>query len=345
MHIQVSLMIDIDATADLATIEHQVQDAGHQGMRQALRQTIRQWEQAHRTCPHCGSQQVRGEGTVARTIHALFGSVRLARQRLRCLHCFRRFCPANQLFEQMLRGRVSPALAEAASLAGASWPYRHAAQVLARLSGAQISAEEIRLLTNRRGRALAKQQEPAHVDRVVTFPPQEEEGKEGPVPADRLIIGLDGGWMPSREQRGGMEGKVAVIATDKEVLREANHPSAEMSFYEMKKYVRRHRHPSVRRARWRTRRYVATFARSSMLGQQAAEAVSQIGHAQQEQVVIADGAEWIKKETQKHFSDATCILDWPHLWRTIAKAVRAVGVQREADQKWVHQHVQQMGTW
>lgn len=266
MHIQVSLMIDIDATADLTTIEHQVQEAGHQGMRQALRQAIRQWEQAHRACPHCGSQQVRGEGTVARSIHALFGSVHLARQRFRCLHCFRRFSPANQLFEPMQRGRVSPALADAASLAGSSWSYRQAAQVLARLSGAQISAEEIRLLTNRHGQALATLQEQAPRDTAATSTPHQGEGNDDPDQSDRLIIGLDGGWVPSREQRGGMEGKVAVIAREKEVLRKAHHPSQEMTYSELEKYRRHHRHPSVQRCRWRTRRYVATFARSSVPG-------------------------------------------------------------------------------
>jgi hypothetical protein len=40
-------------------------------------------------------------------------------------------------------------------------------------------------------------------------------------------------------------------------------------------------------------------------------------------VVIADGAEWIKKEQRKHFSHATCILDWAHLWREVSHAIRA----------------------
>ncbi len=159
MYIQVSLIVDIDATADLATIEEQIQAAGHQCMRQALQQTIRQWERAHSNCSICGSDQGRSEGTVPRRILALFGSVRLARRRMRCQQCFHRFCPANALLTPLQDGRVSPALKEAASLAGASWPYRQAAQVLARLSGAQISAEEIRLLTNRRGHDLSVKQQ------------------------------------------------------------------------------------------------------------------------------------------------------------------------------------------
>jgi transposase-like protein len=345
MHIQVSLIVDIDASADLTTIEHQIQEAGHQTMRQALQQAVRNFEQQHRNCPYCGSGQVRLEGTVARTVQALFGAVRLPRQRLRCQHCFRRFCPAKGLLLPMHQGRVSPALAEAACLAGSSWPYRQAAQTLARLSGAQISAEEIRLLTNRCGRELAHTQEQAAAAAVSAAAPPAEQPREATAPEERTIIGLDGGWVPSRQKRGGMEGKVAVIVRGKEVLREPSQPSEGMTWVQLEKYLRRHRHPSVKRSRYRSHHYAATFAPAAVLGRAAAAAVEQIGSAQSEQVVIADGAQWIKTQTQRHFPGATCILDWPHLQRTIAKAVRAVGLQREADQEWVKRQWRKLGDW
>ena len=333
MSLQVSLMIDLDVHADLTTMEQQIQEAGQQAMRQALREAVRRWEQAHRRCPQCGSEQVRLEGTVPRTLQAVFGALRVPRQRLRCQRCLHRFCPAKQLFSCLQKGRVSPTLAEAACLAGCSWPYRPAAQVLARLSGAQISAETIRLLTNQHGKQLAKQQEAACQASGVATPQQEPPAAS--TPTDRLIIGLDGGWVPNREQRGGMEGKVGVLAREQVLLREASEPPQEGTFHDWEKYLRCHRHPSVRRSGFRRRRYVATFASSAVLGQLAAGAVQELGKPQQEQVVVADGAEWIKKETQKHFAGATCILDWPHLWRTMSKAVRAVGQAREADRKWI----------
>jgi hypothetical protein len=40
-------------------------------------------------------------------------------------------------------------------------------------------------------------------------------------------------------------------------------------------------------------------------------------------VVIADGAQWIKKEQQRHFPHATCILDWAYLWREVWYAIGA----------------------
>ena len=39
-------------------------------------------------------------------------------------------------------------------------------------------------------------------------------------------------------------------------------------------------------------------------------------------VVIADGAKWIKKQQERHFPQATCILDWAHLWREVSHAIR-----------------------
>lgn len=345
MHIQVSLIVELDATADLAHMEEQIQEAGHQAMRQALKQAVRQWEQQHRSCPSCGSAQVRLEGTVARTVQALFGAVRLPRQRWRCQQCWRRFCPANQLLAPLRQGRVSPALAQAACLAGSSWPYRQAAQVLARLGGAQISAEEVRLLTNRTGREVARAQEQAQPSVPTSASAASASSQPAEASAERTLIGLDGGWVPSREQRGGMEGKVAVIVRGKEVLREARVPAANLTWVELEKYVRRHRHPSVKRWRYRTHRYAATFAPAAVLGQQAAAALEQVGGASAERVVLADGAQWIKTQTQRHFAGATCILDWPHLWRTMAKAVRAVGVQREADSRWVKQQLRTLGHW
>ena len=107
--------------------------------------------------------------------------------------------------------------------------------MLARLSGAQISAEEIRLLTNRCGRELAHAQEQAHPDPAVPGTPPVALDRKEATPEDRSISGLDGGWVPSRERRGGMEGKVAVIARGKQVLREPSQPSADRTWVQVEK--------------------------------------------------------------------------------------------------------------
>ena len=142
MQVQVSLKMELAATASLTQMEQQIQEAGQQAMREALKQAIRHWEDQNTTCPHCGQQQRRLEGTVRRMMATVFGRVQVQRRRFRCQHCQRRWCPANGLFAELKGGTISVPLQEAAMLAGCSWPYRVASSTLNRLSGAQISVEE-----------------------------------------------------------------------------------------------------------------------------------------------------------------------------------------------------------
>ncbi len=187
MHVQVSLTIEIGASASLTQMEQRIQEAGQQGMREALKHAIRQWEDQNHTCPSCGEKQRRLEGTTRRVIATTFGRVEVPRRRFRCQACLRRWCPANRLFTQLKGGTISQPLQEAAGLAGCSWPYRAASAVLKRLSGAHISAEEIRRLANRQGKQRAAQ-------------------KPGGGRASMLLVGL--GRPISREGRAADAGRI-----------------------------------------------------------------------------------------------------------------------------------------
>ena len=109
MHVQVSLTIEISATASLAEMEQQIQEAGQQAMCKALKQAIRQREDQTLCCPHCGQQQRRLEGTVRRTLATTFGRVEVARRRFRGLGCWHRWCPANELLAELKGGTKSRA--------------------------------------------------------------------------------------------------------------------------------------------------------------------------------------------------------------------------------------------
>jgi hypothetical protein len=115
-----------------------------------------------------------------------------------------------------------------------------------------------------------------------------------------LQVGLDGGWLLSREQKGGMEGKIGVVASQVE---------------EVGKHGRH---------RLTKRRYVATFGPAEEVGRLTYAAACQLNATEAwRQVVLGDGANWIKTQASEHFPDALKILDWPHLWRKIRDAVRA----------------------
>ena len=107
MQVQVSLTIELAATASLTQMEQQIQEVGQQAMRETLKQVIRHWEDQQQACPHCGAKQRRLEGTVRRVIATTFGRVAVPRRRFRGLGCGRRWCPANRLFAELKGGTVS----------------------------------------------------------------------------------------------------------------------------------------------------------------------------------------------------------------------------------------------
>src|SRR5258708_3463809 len=192
MQVQLSLTIELEARASLTQMEEQIQEAGQQAMREALKQAIKQREDQTPCCPYCGQQQRRLEGTVRRVIATTFGRVEVARRRFRCQGCWHRWCPANELLAELKGGTISAPLQEAAILAGWSWPYRVASNLLKKLSGAQISAEEIRLLTNQHGKRRAAQQQ-EEAEQACASAVQEVPGAEQA--EQPMLVGLDGGWV------------------------------------------------------------------------------------------------------------------------------------------------------
>jgi hypothetical protein len=187
MYVTVSLKIELDATASLSQMEQQIGEAGRAAMKEALGQAIQWTEEQQKVCRHL-------------------------------------FRPAERCLAQVQGHNVTPALRELAALVGSSWPYETAAGVLKRLSGVQLSDERLRQLTNEQGNTLAKQQqseaqqvleEAVSMEQIRTQRAQSQaEAKQEP--PQWLQVGLDGGWLPSREKKGGMEGKIGVIATQVE---------------------------------------------------------------------------------------------------------------------------------
>lgn len=329
MQCSVTIVVELAADAGVSEMEGAIQAAGRQAMRAALHQAVRSYEEAHPACPHCGSAQTLSQGTVARRVLTRFGRVVLRLRRQRCGGCERRFRPAQPCVQALGGGSVTPGLGAACALAGASWPYATAARVLQDLCGAQVSHEEVRRWTVRQGTQEAQTQQTeaeallaptadqVRVARDAELRAQRLGRQDCPAPPpERLTVGLDGGWLPSREQPGGMEGKVGVVATGSEAVGKRG------------------------RRRLTPRRYVATFARSEQLGTLAyAAAVALRGAEAREQVVLGDGAAWIKAQADLHFPHAVDILDWAHVARALHKTIRAArpGRAHQATRRNLHQ--------
>lgn len=326
MQISVLLTVELPASETIDAVEPVIVAAGQQAMRAAVQQACRESERRVASCPSCSSDALQSDGTDERRLRTSFGRVVLTLRRLRCEGCGARFRPAEAFVATLGGVNITARLREACVLAGSSWPYQTAALVLRTLCGAEISAESVRLLTNAAGQVAARDEALAAA-RMIAPTAAEIRAERAALlrevlppaaPPERLLVGLDGGWVPSRDQPGGMEGKVGVVAT------------------EVAAVGRRGRHRLVRR------RYVATFGdgeRVGLLTYAAARALG--GDRAPQQTVLGDGADWIKTQAALHFPEATTILDWPHLARTVHKAIRAArpGAANKARRRDAHQTI------
>lgn len=309
MYVTVSLKIELDATGSLSDGEEQIEQAGRAGMKAALKAALRQSEEPEQRCPKCGSERTQAQGTERRVLLTRFGRVDVPLRRLRCQECRHRFRPAAGCLAQIQGHNITPGLHDLAALVGSSWPYATAAGVLPQLCGVHLSDERLRQLTIEQGSVLAQHQQ-CEAQRVLNEAvnlPQIRRERAQSIPLSRqgeaawLQVGLDGGWVPSREQHGGMEGKVGVVASQREAVGKHG------------------------RHRLSQRCYVATFGPAEEIGQLTYAAACELGATEaRKQVVVGDGAEWIKTQASGHFPDAVKILDWPHLWRKVQAAVRAL---------------------
>ena len=142
MQVQVSLTLEIGASASITEMEQRIQEAGQQGMREALKQAIRQREDQQVSCPHCGRKQRRLEGTTRRVIATVFGRVEVARRRFRCQGRWHRWCPANQLWSRAEGRNHQPAFTRSGS----------AGRMLLAVSGGKSALEETEWGTHQCGR-------------------------------------------------------------------------------------------------------------------------------------------------------------------------------------------------
>ena len=314
MEITVPLTVEISLDADIDVVEAVVVQAAREAMAAVLVRIGQRIETLVAGCPQCGATQGHWDGIDPRVVATSFGRVVLPRRRWRCHGCQRRSRPADRLVACLGSGTMTAALRVACVEAGSAWPFATAARFLQRRCGAVVSAEQVRQLTLAAGRDRATTQR--HDATALVTPTaatvRAERARASArtrrgsrtvstaTPPARLLVEMDGGWVPSRDQAGGMEGKVAVVATGLEPVGANN------------------------RQRLWPRRYAATFGSADQFGQVAYAAACQLGGDDAlEQVVVADGAAWIKTQAALHFPDALTILDWPHVARAVHRAIRA----------------------
>lgn len=299
-----------DDPSDLAGLEGAVLAWGQAAMRQALAEAWDAQEAAlpAAPCPACGEATARPAGRKPRTVETRFGPARLPRRRVRCAGCGHHRQPGDAALEAALGGgRLSPGLRDLAALCGASWPYRQAADVLAKIRGAPLSHETVRAVVATVGAAVA---EAAHAAAVAACRPAARTREpDRPAPA-RLEVELDGAWVGCAEATTGLEVKVGVL-----------HLGSER--------VGRTRRRLVGRRYAATARGAGAFA---PLLTAAVEAVN--GYAAPEQSLLGDGAGWIWRLGDDELPAATQVLDRWHLSQARRRALRAALPDKDRRAPW-----------
>src|SRR5947208_7685008 len=125
-----------------------------------------------------------------------------------------------------------------------------------------------------------------------------------------------------------MEGKVAELSTH---VADLPMPTRSATFSWSERGVKRAAKPRHRLVK---RCYVATFGPSEHLGSLAEAAAQRVRQGPPPHVIVlADGAKWITTEQGRHFPQATCILDWAHLWREVSHAIRVAARAKSLSQR------------
>jgi hypothetical protein len=298
MQVVVSCPLSVpDEVTDINALEALIHEWGRQLMAAAFSVAWQQLQAHEPDCPRCQSRDTVADGTRPYRLRTVFGTVPLNRLRRRCRGCGAVFQPLDGPLHAAGPGRATAGLVEAALLSAASWPFATAAEVLGRLSGADVSAEWVRQVSEAHGQDLGAQ---ACVAAEALITGQSLAAPDaGDESAAQLLLALDGGWLPSHDTAGGMEAKVAVLATGRE---------------------------QVGRQRWRLsgRRYVGRVQDAARFGPQVFQAARAVGLGPDTPVVVlGDGAAWITSLTAACFPGAKRRLDLWHLLRRATDAVRA----------------------
>ena len=261
---------------------------------------------ARTSCPHPDhADPGRAARLVARrtkTVRTLLGTMEVSRGYYHCQACKRGFAPLDDRLG-IVGTSLSPGLARAAALAGAEMPYATSFAFIATVTGLDLASTSTLARTTRAqgGRA-----------RVLIAAGHAAAGP-GPVPAaytggpDRCYIVLDGTGAPmlpsecadrpgkDPDINGGKAGtrevKIGCLFTQTETDPDTGDPVQDPG----------------------SATYISTFEPATAFGDQVKAEYWRRGFDQIRQpIVLGDGASWIWGIAERHFPQATQILDYYH---------------------------------
>lgn len=302
-------------TQSMATIEQAALALGQRIAQLAMTDQLRQagtgYSASARPCA-CGRNQ-RFERYAPKTVRTLFGVVSYRRAYYRCRHCGDSACPLDQQLGQSER-EISPGVERALSLLSAHLPFPKAEQMLSEVTAVRLSARQIETIAESIG-AEAEQRQQQEEQAAATQGLRETAG-----PPRTFIVEMDGVQI-GLQNGSWQEVKCGVV-------------------YELGQRVEIQpgRWELLQRSRCALRGEVGEFRRRLWA------LCLRVGlRAQDEVVVLGDGAEWIDQTAAWLFPKALRILDFYHaserLW---AVANLRWGEATRAAQRWAQEKLSQL---
>ena len=246
-----------------------------------------------------------------RFVRTLHGDMQVNRAYYRCHQCGRSYIPWDQ--EQGLDRRVwSPRVKElVASICGAL-PYTAASRLIERTAGLVIEESSEEEIVKDVGERLRCEEQEAIVAAVDTG--EEIYCEETP---QRLYIGMDAAKAHTDGQWHDIKTAVVyegIVPAGKDTDTVAN------------------------------ARYIAAQEKSEDFGRRIYTRAMQAGHGvAREQIVIADGADWIWNEVRNHFPGSIKIIDYWHACEHIHSLAQALyGEGNTKGKRWANEHCRKL---
>jgi len=300
------------APTNMDEFESKVHSAIHRLGECLIEWKLNDWNKVLReeTCQECGSKVENRKRK--RQIVTLVADINYERYMSYCPGCGNTEYPLDKALGLRPFQRASSNVEELIALCGASWDYRESEYILKKLLGRHcMSHEAICEKTNEIGKESAKEFEGSKIeslegDKVAQGDYFEDmELWEGP--PERIYIDMDGVMINSRDNPERMEGKVAIVWSERELVKEDTY------FLKDKRYMGSF--SDTERFYWDITAEV--YRRSG----------GEIDEA--ESLIRGDGASWIRSFQDRHMPRSRYILDYYHLCERVKECLTSVIDERK----------------
>jgi hypothetical protein len=291
----------------LDALENRIQDVLHRLGKAMMEWKLKEWNSSLKKdkCSECDSKVHNRKRT--KQILTTVATIDYERYMSSCPKCNKTEYPLDKILGLHPLQRMSSSVEELSVLCGASWDYGKSEYILGKLlRHDKLSHETIQEKTNEVGSSISKELEGSKIKELESNKRLQgdyfESMKLWSPPKLRIYVDMDGVMINSRDNAKRMEGKVGLVWSERELVKEATYSLTD-------------------------KRYIGTF---SDLERFKWDMVSEIykrsgGNLDGVEVLVrGDGASWINGFRLEHLPRSRYILDHHHLCEKVKERFGSV---------------------